>query len=56
MGLVEMLMRLRSYESSIERVEQHSSEVRHDLTNIRARLDVISRLVMRMREDGSQRQ
>jgi len=34
---------------SVARMEEHSAQMTHDLTNVRARIDVLSRLVSSMR-------
>lgn len=54
MWLIEMLAKLKDQERYyIDRVDEHTGEVKHDLTNLRARIDIISRLVQQMQADGS---
>lgn len=52
MGMVQKFWNfVHSEQRSVERMESQIQEVKHDLTNIRARVDVISRMVGKMRED-----
>lgn len=53
MRMMEKLMHLiRPDRHSVEKMEIRSEHVSHDLTNLKARIDVLSRLVGRMREDA----
>jgi hypothetical protein len=36
---------------SVDQIDEHSACVTHDLTNLRARIDVLTRLVGNMRAD-----
>jgi len=53
MGLIGRLLGLinRDAMHRIDSMEQHSREISHDLTNVAARLDVLSRLHQNMSDD-----
>jgi len=53
MWVVDMLHRILGHKGrSADQMEEHLQEVKHDLTNLKARADVISRLVVQMQDDG----
>ena len=52
MNMVEKLMQIFRHDSqAVERMTTHTEDVSHDLTNLKARMDVLSRLVEDMRDE-----
>ena len=55
MGIMDKFMSLLRHEKhTVEGMEIRSEHVSHDLTNLKARIDVLSRLVSRMKDDKPQ--